>query len=60
VVGFDAGDQLSFAASYNGQISGQQLTLNDISGSYLSSSSGWAMWLPYTTWATVQNQVYYA
>jgi Ca2+-binding RTX toxin-like protein len=59
IYGFNAGDALSFAAAYNSQIGGQQLTLNGISGSYLSSTSGWALWMPYTTWTSVQTQILY-
>ncbi|MGE0701564.1 MAG: calcium-binding protein, partial [Hyphomicrobiaceae bacterium] len=57
ILGFEVGDQLSFAAGYSGQVSGQQLTLNGISGAYLSHASGWALWMPYALWTSVQGQV---
>ncbi|MGE3915882.1 MAG: calcium-binding protein [Hyphomicrobiaceae bacterium] len=60
IYGFDAGDSLSFAASYSGQVSGQQLTLNGISGAYISHASGWALWMPYATWTQVQGQLSYS
>ncbi|MGE0699869.1 MAG: CHRD domain-containing protein [Hyphomicrobiaceae bacterium] len=60
LLGFNAGDTLSFAASLNGVIFGQQTTINGTSGAYLSTASGWALWMPFATWAGgVQSQVTY-
>ncbi|MGE3916333.1 MAG: calcium-binding protein, partial [Hyphomicrobiaceae bacterium] len=58
IVGFDSGDFLSFSASLNGQIFGQQTTIGGVSGSYLSLGT-WALWMPYTTWTSVQAQTFY-
>jgi Ca2+-binding RTX toxin-like protein len=60
ILGFNAGDALSFSAGLNGSISGSQQTFNGVSGSYVASTSGWSVWLPYTTWASVQTQIVYA
>jgi serralysin len=60
ILGFDTGDYLSFATSYSGQISGQQVTFNGIAGSYLTTSAGYGLWMPYTTWTSVQTQIYYS
>jgi Ca2+-binding RTX toxin-like protein len=60
ILGFDAGDYLSFATSYSGQISGQQVTFNGVPGSYLTTAAGYGLWMPYTTWTAVQTQIYYS
>jgi serralysin len=59
ILGFNAGDSLQFAASYSGQISGQQVTFNGIAGSYLTTAAGYGLWMPYTTWTAVQTQILY-
>ncbi|MGE0702086.1 MAG: calcium-binding protein, partial [Hyphomicrobiaceae bacterium] len=60
IYGFDSNDELIFSSSYSGQITAQQLTLNDVSGSYLSHASGWALWMPYTNVNTVLSQTVFS
>ncbi|MGE3917729.1 MAG: matrixin family metalloprotease [Hyphomicrobiaceae bacterium] len=59
IVGFNAGDFLSFSTTYSGQVTGEQTTFNGVSGSFLHTAAGWGLWMPFTTWTTVQTQIYY-
>ncbi|MGE0700694.1 MAG: calcium-binding protein, partial [Hyphomicrobiaceae bacterium] len=59
VLGFAAGDSLSFAPALSGSIYGLTTTINGVQGTYMGHANGWALWLPYTTWTAVQSQVSY-
>jgi serralysin len=60
LAGFGAGDTLSFATAYSGQLQGSNQVFNGVSGTYIVSTAGYALWLPYVSWASVQNQIVYA
>jgi Ca2+-binding RTX toxin-like protein len=59
IYGFNAGDRLSFASTFNGSIYGVQTTLNGISGAYIGRGLDWTVWLPYSDWSSVQTQIVY-
>jgi Ca2+-binding RTX toxin-like protein len=63
ILGFDSTDYLNFGTAFQGLVSGSDQNFGGVTGTYLTlavSGGTWALWMPYTTWAQVQAQIYYS